>query len=76
MYIFLFDGRAMMRGKKRRTVSGSDRAVPIETVDYEESDLNFRSRMESMVPSQMAERIQKVLSERKRNGRDVDSEAV
>lgn len=64
-----------MRGKKRRTLSSSDRVVPIETVDYEESDLNFRTRMESMIPNQMAERIQKILSERKNSG-DSDAEAV
>lgn len=47
-----------------------------ERVDYHETDLGFRHRLDSLVPPEMAARIQKILTEKFTVEDDDSSEAV
>lgn len=47
-----------------------------ERVDYHEADAGFRRRLDALVPPDMADRIQKILSEKLKVDDDDSAEAV
>lgn len=61
----------MMRGKKGQ--NRADSSSTSGSVDYEEVDLRFRVRMKAMVPPHLAERIQRILKQRREHEEDVEA---
>ena len=63
----------MSKSNSNKRTNSDPEEKQVQTTDYEEVDLHFRGRMESLVPDHISRRIKKVLSDRMRQS---DREAM
>lgn len=66
----------MKNDKPKLDLAHVDTGENGERVDYHETDLGFRHRLDSLVPPEMAARVQKILSKKLTVEDDDSAEAV
>ncbi|MDP8244080.1 MAG: hypothetical protein P9L94_08375 [Candidatus Hinthialibacter antarcticus] len=66
----------MTKERLRLNLAKIDTGENGERVDYHEADVGFRRRLDALIPSDMADRVQKILKSKLSDEDDESAEAV